>query len=195
MKWWLIVLHFPFSRDEVDNVIQSLVDAILAQPLKSNLVEKPHLEEAVKLLNAKVGSFQHLSVFLDFACFCTGLHLLHTIISNCDLRSRRLTAVRTWAIPSFYTSLVPSTFLDSSTSQNGKYGCAVAYSPQKWLPSLYSSSRQILNFPLKMTFDPQFCAQEKDCDRRSVRSQQKERLWGWGRQDRRFHLQVGLTLF
>ena len=38
----------------MDNVIESLVDAILAQPLKSNLVEKQHLEEAVKVLNAKV---------------------------------------------------------------------------------------------------------------------------------------------
>ena len=48
---------FALFSDEFDSVLERLVDAVMEQPLKSNLVEKRHLEEAVKHLNAKVGPF------------------------------------------------------------------------------------------------------------------------------------------
>ena len=48
------LLIFSSFSDEVESIIERLVDAVMEQPLKSNLVEKQHLEEAVKLLNAKV---------------------------------------------------------------------------------------------------------------------------------------------
>ena len=51
----IMSLYILFSN-EFDSVLERLVDAVMEQPLKSNLVEKQHLEEAVKLLNAKVCS-------------------------------------------------------------------------------------------------------------------------------------------
>jgi len=53
VKYGMAVLS-QVERSEIDSVIERLVDAILEQPLKSNLVERRHLEEAVKVLNAKI---------------------------------------------------------------------------------------------------------------------------------------------
>jgi len=53
VKYGLAVISQIDSND-VGEVLEQLVDAILAQPLSSNLVEKTHLEEAVKELNTKI---------------------------------------------------------------------------------------------------------------------------------------------
>jgi len=53
VKYGLAVVS-QVQGDEFDSVLERLVDAVMEQPLKSNLVEKRHLEEAVKHLNAKV---------------------------------------------------------------------------------------------------------------------------------------------